>query len=30
MDEEILFPAALVVGDYLRVKFPPQVTASTR
>jgi hypothetical protein len=30
MDEEILYPAALVVGDYLRLKFPPHVTARTR
>jgi hypothetical protein len=29
MDEEILYPAALVVGDCLRLKFPPQVTRAT-
>jgi hypothetical protein len=28
MEEEILYPAALVVGDYLRLKFPPPVTSS--
>jgi hypothetical protein len=28
MEEEVLYPAALVVGDYLRLKFTPPVTAS--
>jgi hypothetical protein len=28
MEEEILYPAALVVGDYLRLKFPSPATAS--
>jgi hypothetical protein len=30
MEEEIFYPAALVVGDYLRLKCPPAITASTR
>ena len=30
MEEEILYPAALVVSDYLRLKFPTPITASAR
>ncbi len=28
VEEEILYPAALVVGDFLRLKFPPPATAT--